>query len=200
VRQRKAEVVLSSARTLFLEKGFGATTVDEIADAAHVSKATVYNNFGDKAAVLAALLDRVADESTQILAGVVAMLHGPGPIATRLEDTAVALVHGVLRPEVLQLRRLAVTESVRFPAEVAAYYDRGPRSTLRLLEQAFRDLDAEGLLRVDDPEEAASRFAYSVVGPAQDRALLTATTPSASELTRAARSAAQAFLAAHRVP
>lgn len=198
MRQRKSEAVLASARTLFLDKGFDATTVEEIADAAHVSKATVYNNFPDKAAVLAALLDRVASESAQILEGVVALLDRPGPVEVRLEQTAVALVTGVLRPEVLQLRRLALAEAVHFPTEVAAYYDRGPGSTLRLLTRAFRDLDAEGVLAVPDPGEAAARFAYSVVGPAQDRALLTGVLPPAVEVERNAVAAARAFLAAHR--
>jgi TetR/AcrR family transcriptional repressor of mexJK operon len=200
VRQRKFEAVLTGARTLFLDKGFSATTVDEIAEAAHVSKATVYSNFSDKAAVLAALLDRVATESVSILAGVVVPLDGPGPVDVRLEETAVALARGVLRPEVVQLRRLALAEAAHFPAEVAAYYEHGPGSTLRLLARAFRDLDAQGLLVVTDPEEAAGRFAYAVVGPAQDRALLTGTAPSPDELTRTATAAARAFFAAHRPP
>jgi TetR/AcrR family transcriptional repressor of mexJK operon len=198
MRQRKAEAVLTSARALFLDRGFAATTVEQIAEAAHVSKATVYSNFDDKAAVLAALLDRVATESAQILAEVVALLDGPGPVEARLERTAAALASGVLRPEVLQLRRLALAEAIHFPTEVALYYEHGPGSTLRLLERAFRDLDAHGLLVVEDPEEAASRFAYSVIGPAQDRALLTSAMPSPSELRRTAAAAARAFFAAHR--
>jgi TetR/AcrR family transcriptional repressor of mexJK operon len=198
VRQRKSEVVLTSARALFLDKGFSATTVDEIAEAAQVSKATVYSNFGDKAGVLAALLEQISTEATQILEGVVAMLDGAGPVGTRLERTAVALVTGVLRPEVLQLRRLALAEAVHFPVEVAAYYEHGPGSTLRLLTRALRDLDAQGLLVVPDPEDAAARFAYAVIGPAQDRALFTGTTPGSVEVERSAVSAARAFLAAHQ--
>ena len=198
MRQRKSEAVLTSARTLFLDRGFAATTVEQIAEAAHVSKATVYSNFDDKAAVLGALLDRVARESAQILADVVALLDEPGPVELRLERTAVALAGGVLRPEVLQLRRLALAEAVHFPTEVAAYYDHGPGSTLRLLESSFRDLDARGLLVVEDPEEAAARFAYSVIGPAQDRALLTGAVPPSAEIRRTAAAAAHAFFAAHR--
>jgi TetR/AcrR family transcriptional regulator, mexJK operon transcriptional repressor len=127
VRQRKSEVVLSSARSLFLDKGFSATTVDEIAEAAHVSKATVYSNFEDKAGVLAALLEQISPEATQILEGVVAMLDSPGPVGTRLERTAVALATGVLRPEVLQLRRcspaLSATSTPR-----ACWWSRTPRT------------------------------------------------------------------------
>ena len=75
MQRRKTEEVLVSARELFLQKGFDATTVEEIAEAAHVSKATVYNNFADKAAVLTALLERVTTESAAILTTVVAPLH-----------------------------------------------------------------------------------------------------------------------------
>jgi TetR/AcrR family transcriptional repressor of mexJK operon len=198
MRQRKGEAVLASARRLFLEKGYEATTVDEIARAAHVSKATVYSNFSDKPAVLAALLDRVATESAQILADVVALLAGSEPVQLRLERTAVALALGVVRPEVLQLRRLAVAEAIHHPIEVAAYYEHGPGSTLRLLEVALRDLAAEHVLVVDDPGGAAGRVAFSVIGPAQDRALLTGWMPGPGELEHIARSAARAFYAAHQ--
>ena len=198
MRQRKSGAVLTGARALFLDKGFSATTVEEIAEVAHVSKATVYSNFGDKAAVLAALLEQVATESAQILAGVVALLDGPDPVELRLERTAVALAHGVLRPEVLQLRRLALAEATHFPVEVAAYYERGPGSTLVLLSRAFRELHAQGALVVEDPDDAAERFAYAVVGPAQDRAILTGTVPGPEDAERAARAAARAFFAAQR--
>ena len=59
----------------------------------------------------------------------------------------------------------------------------------------LRDPD---LLVVDDPAEAAARFAYSVIGPAQDRALLTGVLPPPSEIRRTAAAAARAFFAAHR--
>ena len=198
VRQRKSEAVLQSARALFLERGFDGTTVDDIAEGAHVSKATVYSNFSDKAAVLAALLDRVATESAAILVAVVARLDGPGGVEERLVRTAVALAQGVLRPEVLQLRRLAIGESARFPAEVAAYFERGPGSSLVLLARAFCALDEQGLLVVADPDLAAAAYAYAAVGPLQDRALLTGSTPAPEEIARYAGGAACAFYAAHR--
>jgi TetR/AcrR family transcriptional repressor of mexJK operon len=198
MRQRKAEAVLESARTLFLQQGYDGTTVAEIAEGAHVSKATVYSNFPDKAAVLVALLDRVAIESAAILTTVIAPLASTEDVEQRLVDTAVALARGVLRPEVLQLRRLAITESARFPDEVAAYFERGPASSLRLLAAAFSALHSEGALQVPDPEAAAAQYAYAAVAPLQDRALLTGETPSPSEVERFAGDAARAFWRAHR--
>ena len=59
LRDRQAsatrESVLSAARELFLEQGYGATTVEQIADRAGVSKPTVFAAVGNKQAVMSAL-------------------------------------------------------------------------------------------------------------------------------------------------
>jgi AcrR family transcriptional regulator len=49
--------VIDAARTLFLERGYGATTIDAISDAADVPQATVYRLFSSKRGILKALLD-----------------------------------------------------------------------------------------------------------------------------------------------
>jgi AcrR family transcriptional regulator len=49
--------VLAAAHRLFLEQGYAATTAQQIADAAGVSRATVFNSVGGKAAVLRACYD-----------------------------------------------------------------------------------------------------------------------------------------------
>ena len=53
-RQRR---IVVAATDLFLEQGFGATSIDQIADAADVSAPTVYAIFGSKAGVLARAID-----------------------------------------------------------------------------------------------------------------------------------------------
>lgn len=47
--------VLDAAKELFVAKGFEATSVDEIAGAAHCSKGAVYHHFRDKQAIFAEL-------------------------------------------------------------------------------------------------------------------------------------------------
>ena len=49
--------MLEAARRLFTDRGYGATTLQAIADAASVSVATVYAVFGNKRAVLKELVD-----------------------------------------------------------------------------------------------------------------------------------------------
>ena len=49
--------VVGAARTLFLERGYGATTIDAISELADVPAATVYRLFSSKHGILKALLD-----------------------------------------------------------------------------------------------------------------------------------------------
>ena len=54
---RTRQAVLDAARALFGERGFAATSLQDIADAMEVRKANVYYYFKTKAAILDALLD-----------------------------------------------------------------------------------------------------------------------------------------------
>jgi AcrR family transcriptional regulator len=49
--------VIEAARSLFLERGYGATTIDAISDHADVPPATVYRLFSSKLGILKSLLD-----------------------------------------------------------------------------------------------------------------------------------------------
>jgi AcrR family transcriptional regulator len=50
--------IVDAAATLFLERGYGRTTMKDIADEAGVARDTVHSVFGSKARVLTALIDR----------------------------------------------------------------------------------------------------------------------------------------------
>jgi AcrR family transcriptional regulator len=50
--RRTRQAVVTAARALFLEQGYAATTIDAIAEAAHVSRRTVFNSVGGKAVLL----------------------------------------------------------------------------------------------------------------------------------------------------
>ena len=49
--------VVDAARTLFLDRGYGATTIDAISERSDIPTATVYRLFGSKLGILKALLD-----------------------------------------------------------------------------------------------------------------------------------------------
>ena len=52
------EKILSAAHRLFVQQGYTATSMRQVAEAAGIGKATIYHHFPDKQAILMALLDR----------------------------------------------------------------------------------------------------------------------------------------------
>jgi AcrR family transcriptional regulator len=82
--RRTRRAIVTAARDLFLARGYAATTIDGIAAAAHVSRRTVFNSVGGKAALLKLAFDWaiVGDDEPVALAdrpGVKAIVAEPDP-------------------------------------------------------------------------------------------------------------------------
>src|SRR5271155_4078840 len=58
-RQATVAAILAGARALFAERGFEATSIDDIALAAGVTKGAVYHHFPSKEAIFVEVLDAV---------------------------------------------------------------------------------------------------------------------------------------------
>src|SRR6478752_4263431 len=59
--------VLDAARALFVERGYGATTIEQVAATAGVSKPTVFTAVGNKQALLRAVRDvAIAGDDDQV--------------------------------------------------------------------------------------------------------------------------------------
>jgi AcrR family transcriptional regulator len=82
---RNRALLLAAARRVFLERGYYAATLDQIADEAGFSKGAVYSRFDSKADMFLALLeDRIAERAAQN-AGLAAELAGTGNFAALLD-------------------------------------------------------------------------------------------------------------------
>ncbi len=66
--QERREQLLGVARSVFAERGFEATSIEEIAERAGVSKPVVYQHFGGKQGVYAVVVDREVRRLTASLA------------------------------------------------------------------------------------------------------------------------------------
>ncbi len=87
-RQASIENLLSAALTLFVSQGYQHTTVEQIADAADLTKGSVYFYFATKASLLLRLLERVEDTVVD------AMVARVAAAPARARDKLVAFVHG----------------------------------------------------------------------------------------------------------
>jgi len=196
VRSRAA--VVDAARTLFLRQGYAGTTMEQIAAAARLTKRTVYNNYGDKDALFRHVVADVlayAEAFARALheeftAGVTA-----ANLRATLDDLARRLALGIVRPEVIALRRLLIGEARAFPRLGAEYFDRAPGQVLDALASRFAQLDRRRLLRIDNPRRAAAHFAYLVAGEPLDRAMLVGTVPPKAAIIAGARDGVETFVA-----
>jgi AcrR family transcriptional regulator len=84
----RREQLLQVGRTLFAERGFEATSVEEIASKAGVSKPVVYEHFGGKEGLYAVIVDR---EMQRLLGLIEGALTGDHP-RRLLEQAALALL------------------------------------------------------------------------------------------------------------
>ncbi len=66
--QERREQLVGVACSLFAEKGYEATSIEEIAERAGVSKPVVYQHFGGKQGVYAVVVDREVRRLTEALA------------------------------------------------------------------------------------------------------------------------------------
>ncbi|MAE93465.1 MAG: TetR family transcriptional regulator [Deltaproteobacteria bacterium] len=72
-RLRTRAAVLAAAREVFAEQGVGATTIQDITDAADVAKGSFYNHFDSKDAILRAAVEETLGE----LGGALDLLSEP---------------------------------------------------------------------------------------------------------------------------
>lgn len=86
--QQRRQQLLMVAKELFAERGYEATSIEEIAQRAKVSKPVVYEHFGGKEGIYAVVVDR---EIHQLIDGITAALEGDHPKAM-LEQAATALL------------------------------------------------------------------------------------------------------------
>lgn len=159
--------ILDSARSLFVQQGYPATTLTQVAEAAGVAADTVLHIFGSKKALLKAVLDVVVggDEAA------VRVLDRPGPQAMRRETDQRRQVEMLARGIAEQAERIQPLDDILRSAAVVDSDARALRDDIQLRQrrQAMKQVvswiaDNGGLtggLSVD----AATDIVWTVTSP-----------------------------------
>jgi TetR/AcrR family transcriptional regulator, mexJK operon transcriptional repressor len=196
---RKRRAILEAATALFLRNGYLGTSMDEVAAHAGVSKQTVYKAFTDKESLFAEIVTSAVREAADPVYAEVLELEDTGDIEADLRRFARRLIARVMQPQILQLRRLVIGESGRFPELGRTFYEQGPGRTIAALATVFERLAARGALELEDPLLAAAHFNWLVMSIPLNRAMFLGedAPPSTAELDRYADAGVGAFLAAY---
>ena len=163
------ERILDAATELFLAEGYGATSIEQVAQRARISKRTFYHRFPDKAALFEAVVHRII-EGLRPPAGT--PLYDQGSLEDVLRRVARLALRAALTPMAVSLNRLMVAEAQRFPELAAIAAREGSRAAAigRIAALLGREAEA-GRLSLDRPEFAAAQFLELVMALPQRRAL-----------------------------
>lgn len=193
VRPKVAQI-LEAASEIFLAQGFGAASMDAIAREAGVSKATLYAHFKGKEELFAAIVSAECQRLEGLLAAD-AGIKDPRQALCRIAHDFLGLL---LSPKAISAHRVVVAESQRFPELGRAFYESGPRATLRRVSDHLQTLHDSGALRVENPNMAAEQFLCMIRSHVHLEILLGITAePDSAELDRYVESSVELFLRAH---
>jgi TetR/AcrR family transcriptional regulator of autoinduction and epiphytic fitness len=148
------EAIVDAAQRLFLQRGFGAVSMDDLATAAGVARRTLYNQFASKEEIFREMLTRV---TAQLETALPPGIETQGDVEDVLRVVARIILALHKDPEYLGFLRMVVADSRQFPwiaEEFAAVMEPLTERLVRYLAH----LTAMGVLECRNPLLAAHQF------------------------------------------
>ncbi len=166
---RKRQQVLQAAAELFITQGYGAVSMDAVARAAGVSKATLYAHFASKDALFATIVGDACRRSPVDEAN---FPEHPQDVEAALRSLGRRLLRFLLEPRTLAIARVAIAESARFPELGVAFLANGPIAFQTRIAAWLGVLHAQGALHAPDAGVAAQHLGALLRGSLHLEAIL----------------------------
>jgi TetR/AcrR family transcriptional regulator, mexJK operon transcriptional repressor len=194
-KTKKFELLLTTAKKVFLEQGYDRASMDLIATEAGVSKATLYVYFENKEALLFTLISEECRHG------------GPGPLLDapqKIDDIQAALrsiarnfTKLFLSESSLGIYQLVMANASHFPEIAEIFMNAGPRQQQREVAAFLRLAIEKGLLQIDNVDLAVKQFLSLVQGDLPINWALSMKRPEESEYDALIEGGVRVFLAAY---
>ena len=156
--------LLAAATKLFLERGYDATSCDQVAVDARAGKASIYARYANKQALFSAVVDNMLARSFAQ-----DDVAADKPLRERLLAVGLRVLTDALHPEAVALLRLVVAELPRFVDGALRADQLVWQPAVHRVAKAIALRDAD---RVDAALSAAEHFIEVAIMPTVMRALL----------------------------
>ncbi|CUH86985.1 HTH-type transcriptional repressor AcnR [Phaeobacter sp. CECT 5382] len=153
---RKFDQVLEGAREVFMADGFEGASVDDIARAAGVSKATLYSYFSDKRLLFMEVARSECARQADAPMDLTSACCSPREVLRAAAQHILAIS---LSEFGIRMFRICVAEADRFPDLGRQFYESGPMLVRGKIRDYLIKATAKGELRVQDFDLAADQFA-----------------------------------------
>ncbi|TQV84809.1 TetR/AcrR family transcriptional regulator [Exilibacterium tricleocarpae] len=193
--EEKRQQIFDTAANLFATNGYTGTSMDQIAEAAGVSKQTVYSHFGDKQGLFIASIRHKCIVNA-LDADFFQCDLPPREVLLKLAQNFIELL---LSEGAVRVHRVCVGGAEQHPEVSQMFYEAGPQPLVELLTNYLQSQADRGELALDNARHAASQFLSMINGDAPFRAVLGLEQQhSAEELDSYNRSCVDMFLRAYR--
>jgi TetR/AcrR family transcriptional repressor of mexJK operon len=167
--ERRHRELLAATKRLLLERGWEATSIEEIARQAGVAKRFIYARYPDKPSLFFAAVAQFRDEQIGALGTLAAP---PADVEEGLLSLAQQIFAVAMREDTLAIVRLFLTEAPRMPDFAKLFAKSFPQRGLSGIAGFLSTYADRGALTLEDPEIAAEQFAMLVIGVPQRLAML----------------------------
>ncbi|GEP04372.1 TetR/AcrR family transcriptional regulator [Methylobacterium oxalidis] len=189
------QTIIDAAGELFVELGFQATTLDQVAQRAKISKLSIYRHFENKEALFSAAIAARCHQ----LAPLALSEGADGSAIDQLMAAGSSLLRTLLNSEVRSVEAMIMGDKTNQKSLSKLFYEAAPAHVMAQIEALLRQMHAKALLDVPDPHQSARLFAALIKG--SDLLMIArfdeARAEDDNEIQSYCRSAVEMFVAAH---
>ena len=193
----KCKAIVRAAEKRFLKNGYQATSMDEIAHDADVSKQTIYSHFGSKDVLFSQVMTGICHSASPSCP-----LEGKDidelSLKSVLDLIADSFFNMLISPKSLALFRIVVQDSAQNPDLAQTFMDTGPKMFVTSFAEMLMHYKNKGDITIESPTEAAMMFCAMLKGHVYMRFLLdTSPKPTQEEIQQHLDNAVTMFIKAH---
>lgn len=153
---KKREQILDAATRVFLQHGYGGTSMDRVAAESGAARRTLYNQFESKEALFEAMIARIwANFPVFDITRDEASLRDPKVGLMRLGR---AVSDFWVAPESIAFLRMIIAEGLRFPNLTQTFFEKGKTPAMNAVADYLHALSERGLIRVSNAKLAARQY------------------------------------------
>jgi AcrR family transcriptional regulator len=192
----KRRQIMDGARSVFLEQGFDAASMGEIARRAGVSKGTLYVYFKSKEDLFEAIFEEESRGQVERIFSLDPNDHNVESVLSMLGRAHVAYL---CQPERISPLRTIMSIVVRMPELGRRFYEAGPGTGIDKVRAYLDAQVAAGILRIEDTEVAAAQLLDSFQSTAfKPMMFYNAAPPNDERVNHMVKIAVRTFLAAYK--
>jgi AcrR family transcriptional regulator len=194
--EEKRLAILEAAKGVFLERGYMAASMSEVAARVGGSKQTLYSYFASKEDLLVAVM---LEKGARMIDPLFDRFHDNRDLPTGLSEFAIQFLRFMNDPEIVAFRRIIYAEGAKSDLG-NLFFENGPkRGWTRMAADFSRAMD-EGRMRQADPWRAVGHFfALCEAGPVQRLMEGAAASVDEADLVTSAEAAVDVFCRAYEL-